>query len=221
MEGVCKDDEEVWPYNSMSGLLIAWVGDVSVTVFDEDCSNAAGSDVVAYLSKLDVSKMSKEEKQEQQAKWSTVLLKEGMCLWVPFGCVTSIVPLASRRESKTEVGEKKKRPGRSAKKDETEYSTFVFIPVLGDKDAGAVAKTVCQVFSRWTAHKLHGPERWENSQKNSDWKSYCDALEVIVKKTSKKIADDGDASVELSAGKAAESKTADVGAGAEGWGRRR
>jgi hypothetical protein len=187
--GVCKDDGEAWPYNSMSGLLISWIGENSVTIFDEESSNASGSDAAAFLSKTDVSQASSkgDKKDQVQAKWSTVLLKEKMCCWVPFGCVTSIVPLASRRESKTETADKKKKPGRSTKKDDAEYSTLVWIPVLSNADADAAPKTVCQVMSRWMAHKHHGPDRWE---KFPEWKHYCSALDAVVKKTSKKIGDE-------------------------------
>ena len=189
--GVCKDDGEAWPYDSMNGFLLCWRGDVSITVYDEESSNAAGCDVGTFLSKSDVKDMSKQEKKEQQAKWTTTLLTEGRAMWVPFGCVTSAVPLASNRDSKSEAGVavKSKKPGRSGKKDESEYVVLVFIPVLGDKDAEKPRKTVCQVMGRWTSNREHGPHRWEQ---DSDWKEYCKSLESIVKQTSKKADDDGD-----------------------------
>ena len=187
--GVPKDDGEAWPYNGMAGFLVNWVGDLAVNILDQESSIAAGHDLEAYFKTYDVKKMNKEEKETFKSKWTTVILREKTSLWVPFGHVISIVPLSGQRDTKTEApaagasgSEKVKgKPGR--KSDASEYSTTVFIPVLGDKDNEGAAKVVCSTVARFTANKVFGPDRWE---KEHVWKSYVAKLQETVTSTSLK-----------------------------------
>ena len=71
LEGVYKDDGEAWPYNSMACIVTSWVGDLSLTIYDEATSNKAGNDVAGYLSKHDCANGSKTEKKKKS--WGFIL----------------------------------------------------------------------------------------------------------------------------------------------------
>ena len=179
----------MWPYNGLGGFLHSCIGDNVVTIFDEDASIAMGNNSTAYLEKYSKKEMGRQDRETFSRGWTTVVLREGMTMWVPFGHMHTVIPLSNKRESLMGALKKakdKSRPGRSKNGEESEYSSILFVPVLGQKDAQKPPKIVCATAGRLMTNRCFTTESWE---KNQAWRDYSDQLEEIVKKTNNKSAD--------------------------------
>ena len=180
---------DVWPYNGLSGFLHSYYGDNVVSVYDEDISVLMGNDPTGYLEKHSKKEMEKEEKKRFYKGWCTVVLREGKTMWIPFGCMHTVIPLSNRRESLTgelRKDKEKSKPGRSKKAEDAEYSSLLFFPVLGLRDDLAAPKIVCSVAGRFNMNKVHASSSWEA---NEAWKAYMKKLEAVVSRTTSKAPD--------------------------------
>ena len=179
----------MWPYNGLGGFLHSCIGDNVVTIFDEDASIAMGNNSTAYLEKYSKKEMGRQDRETFSRNWTTVVLREGMTMWVPFGHMHTVIPLSNKRESLMGALKKakdKSKPGRSKNGEEPEYSSILFVPVLGKKDAQKPPKVVCATAGRFLTNKCWSTESWE---KNQAWRDYVARLEEIVKKTNNKTTD--------------------------------
>ena len=142
---------------------MAYFGEATVSVLDEDSSTAAGTDIDSHLLGMSLVKDEKKEhKQTRLAKFSTVVLHEKQAMWIPFGCVHCICPLPTKRDTKVSTDAKSKsKPGRSKKQGDSEHTSFLWIPVLSESHAKAAPATICATYARWMSHKPHSPAGWE------------------------------------------------------------
>ena len=89
----------MWPYNGLAGFIHSFIGDNVVTIFDEDGSIAMGNNSTAYLEKHSKKEMGRQDREAFTKGWTTVVLREGMTMWVPFGHMHTVIPLSNKRES--------------------------------------------------------------------------------------------------------------------------
>ena len=104
--GSCSSTPGSWPFNGTAGILVSMVGDVSVTIFDATLSIPAGTNLHQYVESLSA-RVEKEDKKQIAKSLTTVLVKEGGAVFVPFGCVHYTIPVPTKRESLTQTPEKK------------------------------------------------------------------------------------------------------------------
>ena len=149
----------------MAGALVALHGEVSVTVYSSEQSIAAGTDVENWLSSMSAEKKDKKEQDDLLHGMDTVLLKENMGIYVPFGCVHTVVPIASKRETVPD-GEKKRKskPGRSQKANETEYSTMLWIPHLSSQHVTEGKDLLCSFAAKMVAGSAWTTPTWEKAE---------------------------------------------------------
>ena len=168
------------------------MGDCSVTIYDVDSSIAMGNNMQTWLEEQSKKSMSRGEKKQLLKPWVTVHLKEKMACWIPFGFCHRVIPLQSQRESlflstdgdKPGSTKKKAKPGKAkAGSSEAEYSSLLFIPVLGSNDQNGAPQTVCSTYARFLANKPYAPAGWEGQ---SVWQGYCKRLAGVASRVNNK-----------------------------------
>ena len=195
--------KEVWCLNGMAGFLVNMVGEVSVTIYNAELSTNMATDIENYMLGLGVKGQSVSDRRQLEASMSSVLLKEHEAVYIPFGMVHTIVPLPSKRDSKTDGDMKvKKKPGRSGKKDETEHSSMLFLPHLSEGHATqAVAGVLAATTARWMDGKPWSTSSWDRYPL---WQASAQKIEAKAKectadqKGSSAMSIDGDGSDKLS-----------------------
>ena len=161
-------------------FLVNIVGEANVTVYNTELSTHMGTDIESYMLGIGVKGQSVSEKNELEASMSSVLLKEHEAVYIPFGMVHTIVPLPSKRDSKSDGDFKvKKKPGRSGKKDETEHSSMLFLPHLSEGHATqAVAGVLAATTARWMDGKPWSTSSWDRYPL---WQAYVQQIEAKAK----------------------------------------